>query len=151
MTTGAPARMSIEDRLDIIDLRSRYAFLVDRFDLDGVMDLWVDDDPVFDEEPLGLKRSVGKDQLRSYFQNDVFGMVDGMLHITGNHVIEEITETTARGFCSVMFDADVKNGGGTMHATAWYEDHYERVDGAWKFRSRVVRPFTKPQMDDYFR
>jgi SnoaL-like domain len=150
MTTAA-SRTRLEDRAEIIDLGSRYAFLVDRFDLEGVLDLWVDDEPVLDETPLGLKKSVGKEQLRQCLQDDVFGMVSGMLHMTGNHLVEQITDTTARGYCAVSFLADVKNGGGTMQATAWYDDQYERVEGIWKFRSRIVTPFTKPQFDNYFR
>jgi hypothetical protein len=34
-------------------------------------------------------------------------------------------------------------GGARLHGTVWYEDDYVRTDGGWRFRSRVVKPYTK--------
>jgi hypothetical protein len=44
-----------------------------------------------------------------------------------------------------LVEGDLK-AGGTLRATAYYQDSYEKVDGAWKFRKRVTIPFTKPQL-----
>ena len=65
------------DRREIVELTSRYAFLVDTFQLLPLMQLWVDE---------------------------------------------------------------------TMHAAAYYDDVYERVDDTWKFKSRTVYPLTTPQL-----
>ena len=58
---------------------------------------------------------------------------------------EDITETSARGVCTVLVEGEMRTGE-TMHAAAYYDDVYERVDDTWKFKSRTVYPLTTPQL-----
>lgn len=136
---------STDSRLDLIELTSRYAFAVDTFNLGAVMDVWVKDDPVFDERPLGLGRAQGTAAVRRYFSEDVFGKVDAIVHITTNHVFSAITDSSARGACTALVVGDAK-GGGSFQATVYYEDVFEVVDGGWRFRSRTVNPLAKPRL-----
>ena len=133
------------DRLEIIELTARYAFFVDTFQLEPLMQLWVDDEPTFDESRVDLGNNTGLDNIRSYFEDFVFGQMAKMAHITTNHIVENVTDTTARGHCSVLVEGEMKTGE-RMHAAAYYDDVYHRVDHAWKFKSRVVHPLTTPNL-----
>lgn len=140
-----PRDFAVADRLDIIELASRYAFFVDTFQLEPLMQLWVDDEPTFDESRVALGNNTGLDNIRSYFADFVFVQMAKMAHITTNHIVERITDTTARGSCSVLVEGEMKTGE-TMRAAAYYDDVYHRVGDAWKFKSRVVHPLTTPNL-----
>ena len=133
------------DRREIVELTSRYAFLVDTFQLLPLMQLWVDDEPTFDESRVDLGNNTGLDNIRRYFEEFVFGRMAKLAHITTNHIVEDITETSARGVCTVLVEGEMRTGE-TMHAAAYYDDVYERVDNTWKFKSRTVYPLTTPQL-----
>ena len=133
------------DRLAIIELTARYAFYVDTFQLEPLMQLWVDDAPTFDESRADLGNNTGLDNIRRYFEDFVFVHMAKMAHITTNHIVERVTDTTARGSCSVLVEGEMTTGE-RMHAAAYYDDVYHRVDDAWKFKSRVVYPLTTPNL-----
>ena len=137
--------IALLDRLEIIELTARYAFFVDTFQLEPLMQLWVDDEPTFDESRVELGNNTGLDNIRSYFEDFVFGQMAKMAHITTNHIVENVTDTTARGHCSVLVEGEMKTGE-RMHAAAYYDDVYHRVEHAWKFKSRVVYPLTTPNL-----
>lgn len=137
--------IALQDRLQIIELTARYAFYVDTFQLEPLMQLWVDDEPTFDESRVDLGNNTGLDNIRSYFEDFVFGHMAKMAHITTNNIVETVTDTTARGVCSVLVEGEMKTGE-TMRAAAYYDDVYQRVDDAWKFKSRVVYPLTTPNL-----
>jgi hypothetical protein len=147
MTTSRSLSL-IADRLEIIQLTARYAYLVDIKNLDLLMELWGDNDPVFDEEAFGLKRITGKNEIRNFVQSEIFGHMEALCHLTTNHIIEEITDSTATGTCTVLFEGDVSDGGGHLRATGFYEDQYVRENGMWKFSSRKVNPLTAPQFSE---
>lgn len=137
--------MTPADRLEIMDLVSRYAFFVDTFQLEPLMQLWVPDEPSFDESRVDLGNSTGLDGIRGYFRDFVFVQMAKLAHITTNHIVEELAEGSARGWCTVLVEGEMTNGD-TMHATAYYEDTYHRVDDTWKFKRREVHPLTTPQL-----
>lgn len=147
MTTTAQGALSTEDRLAIQDLVARYNLYVDTFQIEPLMSLWVTDDPFFDETNLGSGSASGLDSLRRFFMEGVFERMEGLAHLTGNYLIEEITENGARGRCTVFFEGNVR-GGGTIRVTANYDDVYERTSAGWKFRSRRVTPYTRRQTSD---
>lgn len=145
-TDGSLSR--IADRLDIIELTARHAFLVDTRNLDHIMDLWSDEDPIFDEESVGLKKITGKKAIRDYLETEVLGKLDASCHLTSNHIVENITAHTATGSSTIIFKGDVK-GGGPAEASAYYQDRYVREDGRWKFASRKVIPLTQMHLGGY--
>lgn len=144
MTTTV-GTLSIEDRLAIQDLVASYSFYMDTKQIEPLMRLFVTDDPVFDETRLGIPCASGFENIRQYFLKDVFDVMEGLAHLTGGFLIQEVTEKGARGVCTVFFDGDFK-GGESLHVAAYYEDVYERTSEGWKFRSRTVTPYTKPRM-----
>jgi ketosteroid isomerase-like protein len=137
----------IADRLEIIELTARYAFLADNRNLDEFMDLWSDDDPVFDEENVGLKKVVGKKAIRDYVET-IHGGLDAVCHLVTNHIVENISADTATGSHTVHVKGDV-TGGSSCETTAYYEDRYVRQGGRWKFASRKVTGLTKTVFGDY--
>jgi ketosteroid isomerase-like protein len=138
----------VADRLDIIELTAKHGFLVDTKNIDPLIDLWSDNDPVFDESEVGLKKITGKAAIREYLENDVFGNFHASCHLTSNHIIENITADTATGSHTVIFKGDVK-GGGPAEASAYYQDRYVREDGRWKFASRKVIALTQMVLGGY--
>lgn len=139
-----PESLSVQDRLELQELVARYNFYIDTFQIEPLMDLWVADDPFFDETKLDTGCHAGLDAIRRFFV-DVFDKMDGLSHITGNFIIEAVTDDGAIGVCTVFMEGDVR-GGGTVRATGYYDDVYERTDAGWRFRSRTVTPNTKPQV-----
>jgi ketosteroid isomerase-like protein len=136
--TSTNATNELADRLAIIELTSKYAHLVDTQQFDELLNLFAED-AVFDETNVGvdLRRLKGRDAIRAYFDNQMQALA-GCFHLTANHIIDGITETGARGTCSVFCDALFKSGE-SIHVDAWYDDTYTRTDDGWKFASRVVR------------
>lgn len=149
MTLSETGRSALTDRQEILDLVARWAYHVDTFQADPLMELWVTDDPVFDESGIGLGNNTGLANIKRYFEQDLFARMDTMAHIFSSHLLEELTDTTARAVSTVMVEGDVK-GGGTVHAIVHYRDVCERTTTGWKFRSRTVTPLTKPQIGAYF-
>ncbi|MFD2467795.1 nuclear transport factor 2 family protein [Amycolatopsis silviterrae] len=143
MTQSALALVA--HRLDIIELTAKYAYRLDTRQFDLLMELWSDDNPVFDEEDFELGKAVGKDEIRKHFENDIYGQMENLCHLTANHVITDLSETRASGTCHVFAQGDVR-AGGASRATAYYQDHYVRENGEWKFSSRKVIPLTRPEV-----
>jgi len=138
--TSTTTRLSVEDRLDIIELTARYSYHIDRYELEPLLELWTED-AVFDERPLGLYYAVGIDKIREFFEHD-YKVSSAHVHYMTNHILEAVSETEARGTCCGLVQADLHNGA-VIHATVNYTDEYVKRDGRWLFKSRVVRPFCK--------
>jgi len=100
MTTTVDT-LSIEDRLAIQDLVARYNFYVDTKQIDSLMGLFVTEDPTFDETRLGIPCASGFENLRQYYIKDVFEAMEGLAHLTGGYLIEEVTDKGARGVCTI--------------------------------------------------
>jgi hypothetical protein len=146
MTTPDPTLATIADKLAIQELLARYNWYVDQFIIDPLMALFVDDDPVFDETPAGLARSEGQDGIRTYFAEGLFKQLKFMVHLTTNSFLEELSDDTARGKCSAHVFAETHDGG-KVEVLCWYDDVYRRGEHGWQFVSRVVTPYTTPQLD----
>ncbi|QFZ24268.1 nuclear transport factor 2 family protein [Saccharothrix syringae] len=136
------------NRLEIIELTAKYAHRLDTRQIDLLMELWSDESPVFDEEDFGLGKATGKDEIRRHFEVDIYGQMENLCHLTTNHVINEISGSTASGTCTVFAQGDVR-AGGTSRATAYYRDQYVHENGVWKFSSRKVIPLTRPKVGNF--
>jgi len=145
MSAPTPSLETIADKLAIQELCARYAWYVDRFIIDPLMELFVDDDPVFDETPAGLGRSEGQDVIRAYYAEGLFKQLKHMVHITTNQFLEELSGDTARGKVSAHVFAETQDGG-KIEVLCWYDDVYRRGPNGWQFVSRVVTPYAAPQL-----
>jgi hypothetical protein len=126
----------LQARADIQDLNSFYALAVDTFRLEDAVNCWTVDG-VFDERQSGLDRYQGHDQIRAFFKDTILANISAVVHFMANHLITDITETTAKGTVFTLVEV-IKKDGVRSRVIAMYEDDYAKVDGAWKFRSRVI-------------
>ncbi len=122
----------------------RYAWAVDLQQMDDLLALWAPDG-VFDETPVGLSVSKGRQELERYFREDVFALFPASAHLTSNHLITDLTETSARGRVAATAEAEW-HAGGVVRAVCWYEDEYVKTAEGWQFKSRIVRPLLKPDL-----
>jgi hypothetical protein len=126
----------IEDRLAIRDLTSRYAYYVDTFQSDKLMELWAED-AVFDESRVGTGLHVGAGEIRAFF-DELKKTVSHQAHITSNQLIEELHDLRAKGIVFSMVEAVTIAG--NMRAVVYYCDEYVKSGGRWRFQSRVIHP-----------
>jgi SnoaL-like domain len=126
----------IEDRLAIRDLTSRYAYYVDTFQNEKIMELWTPD-AVFDESRVGTGRYDGAPAIRAFF-NELKKTVTHQAHITSNQLIEEMDDTHAKGIVFSIVEAVTIAG--NMRAVVYYSDEYVKAEGQWRFHSRVIYP-----------
>ena len=126
----------IADRLEIRELTARYAYYVDTFQTEKIMTLWADD-AIFDESRVGTGLHVGATGIRTFFEG-LKKTVTHQAHLTSNHLIEELNDTTAKGIVFSLVEAVTIAG--TMRATVYYADDYVKQNGRWVFQSRVIHP-----------
>ncbi len=126
----------IEDRLAIRELTSRYAYYVDTFQNDKLMELWTED-AVFDESRVGTGLHVGARAILAFF-DELKKTVTHQAHITANQLIEELHESSAKGIVFSIVEAVTLAG--NMRAVVYYSDEYVKSGGRWCFQSRVIHP-----------
>jgi len=126
----------IEDRLEIRDLTARYAYYVDTFKTDKIMSLW-SEDAIFDESRVGTGLHKGASAIRAFFES-LEKTLTHQAHITANHLIEEIDDTSAKGIVFSIVEAVTIAG--NMRAVVYYADEYAKLNGRWVFTSRVIHP-----------
>jgi hypothetical protein len=134
---------TIEARSEIRELTARYSLYVDTFQLEPLVALFVEDG-VFDEIPCGLGKHEGRTALKTYY-GQLFAIMEGVLHQTGNHILDQFDGTHARGSCTAIIIGVI--GGSRMQLTCRYDDVYVRTEHGWRFRSRVVCPYSPVDHD----
>jgi hypothetical protein len=135
--------MDIEDRFQIQDLVSRYAFFVDSF----MTREWVDvftPDAVLDESAFGMGRYEGHDALLGYAEA-IARRVEHLIHVMSNHLIWESTADTARGTCFAIVESMQKTGARARYHVK-YEDEYKKIDGKWLIHRRILRTSFPPEI-----
>jgi hypothetical protein len=133
--------LSATDRFEIMELTARYAYYVDTFQCEPLVDLFTQD-AVMDESRAGMGLHSGRNAIRTYFADGLFPRLTGIIHMTGNHIIDDVTEDGVRGKCSAIMEGDIR-GGGHIHGTCLYDDTYVRTEEGWKFASRIVSLLTQ--------
>ena len=126
----------IADRMEIRDLPSRYAFYVDTFRTDEIMSLW-SPDAIFDESRVGTGVHQGAPAIRKFFEG-LEKTITHQAHINANHFIDNIDDSRAHGIVFCVVEAITVAG--PMRAVIYYDDNYVKLDGYWRFASRVVHP-----------
>lgn len=132
-----------EDHLAIQELAYRYAYHADRKEWDAVLDLFVDD-CLFDETSIGIPLMDGKDAIRAYFNGDLIASVDYFVHYVTNHIILDYSGDHARGTCYILGTGKLKDGT-KVDVTGHKDDEYVKVEGRWRFKTRVFKIFSDPE------
>jgi ketosteroid isomerase-like protein len=123
------------DAGEIERLTYEYALRNDRFDVDGVMELWVDD-CLFDMSELGMRRLEGFAAVRGYFEKERDALTH-IMHVTTNHIID-VAGDEATGTAYFLAIA-VTNQGNENQARGFYDDRYVRTADGWRFAVRRLR------------
>lgn len=126
----------MSDERAIERLTYEYALRNDRFDVDGVMELWAED-AVFDQSAFGMKRHEGWDAVKRCFEKER-SVLSHIMHVTTNHLMH-VDGDEATGTAYFLAIAVTKQGNENQ-ARGVYDDRYVRTAAGWRFRSRVVRP-----------
>jgi SnoaL-like domain len=128
----------LTDIFEIQQLRSAYTWCLDTPDIDGLVNLFTEDAEC-EFGPYGLWRGHG--ELHAGFTEGSASADDHFLtmHITNNHVIENLDGSAATGYCYLLGQIL------TQHPSpdgilARYDDHYRKVEGRWLF-SKVKLTF----------
>jgi uncharacterized protein (TIGR02246 family) len=127
--------LTLEDRIAIEDLFTDYAWALDTGDVDAACALFTSDAVVAD--PGG--RYDGSDGVRAFFERFHSGspQFPGRQHWIGQTLLEgDGRRCTARSFAVVT---QLHGTGATnVHLVAHYRDALVKVDGAWRFRERII-------------
>jgi 3-phenylpropionate/cinnamic acid dioxygenase small subunit len=139
-------RISMTDvRGAIQNLIFTYADLLDKGDVQGVVDLFVDDAEVSVGPFLGAPTEIvgatfrGRDEIFSFHAHDGrrSPLAGRFLHITTNSIIdpdEEAGTASASSYYTVV--GSDPNGAITVFTGGRYHDRFRRVAGEWRFVSR---------------
>jgi ketosteroid isomerase-like protein len=111
---------------EIRQLAARYAVAVDARDLDGIVELFVDDVQV------GRDRR-GREALRQDFDRQLRAIGVSIL-LVGGHVIDLVDDDHATGVVSCRGEIEV--GDRWVVQAIQYHDTYERREGRWLFVRR---------------
>ena len=126
------------EKAAIGELVHRYATMVDTFRLEETLDCWTDD-AVFDETDTGFGTFSGREELRHFFQDQVFSRHRLLIHLTGNHLVTLGEKGRASGTAFVMAES-IRLDGVRSRMIAMYEDEYIKgADGVWRFSRRTMR------------
>jgi hypothetical protein len=129
--------MPIEDQLAILKLLSDYNHLVDAGAGEAWADLFVDEGML--DTGMGIVVEGGRDALVDFAQN-VPVMVPGTRHIATNPSIQgDANEADAACYLQ-MWATDENTTNTRLVISGVYQDKLRKVDGNWKFVSRVLHP-----------
>jgi SnoaL-like domain len=121
------------DRIESTDairqLASRYGMLLDQRDIEGVVQLFVEDTRV-------TRTERGHDALRSLLQY-LMRQFTTSIHFVGNHTIDFVDDDHANGI--VYCKAEHEYGDQWIMMAIQYWDRYERRDGRWLFVGRQIK------------
>jgi ketosteroid isomerase-like protein len=123
--------LSIEDRLDIVELINRYNTLADERDVEGTLTCYTEDGQITGDFGTGEGKAAMREDLPAIFE------AEGTLkrHLAVNHQLSgdgEIAE--ARYVLAVLEGESIPSVG----ATAIITDELQKVDGEWLVRRHNV-------------
>jgi len=119
-----------DDKLEILDLSSRYNRALDNRLVDVWLDTWVAEGVL--ETPFGVFR--GQEQLQN-FMNSLLETARGKRHWTANYLIEGFRDSATMS-CDLMIIQTQDHPG--IFATGVYVDTLVKTSGVWKFSERKL-------------
>lgn len=130
MTIDQDRLRKVEDELAIGQLRARYCHLLDDMQWPEFVNLFTEDG-VFQ----GLSKVQGHGALMHFFGTEVPQIAERFWHFCTNGTID-IQGDTATGRISMYYISITK--GVSYVSAGHYDDVVVRVNGEWKFKSRVI-------------
>ena len=123
---------TIEARDEIRELTARYCHAIAAADANAIVEMFCEDG-IF---RTGERVTKGKAELEKFYSNLAR---QPPIPFIQNHVIDELSDTTARARCSA--EIRMVQNGESVTTAGWYEDTYQKVDGQWKFSERNFHVF----------
>lgn len=121
----------VESHQAIQQLAARYALAVDSKDVEGVVNLFVED------VNAGRSWGTGREALRRFYK-DALSHFYRSMHLIAGHVVEFDDEDRAHGVVHCRAEHEAGQQWGIMVMN--YRDDYERRGGTWYFLRRRLQP-----------
>jgi SnoaL-like domain len=134
MTESAP--LTLQDRFDIADLFARYAWCLDRRDIEAFGDNFAPDGAI---DMPGVGRFQGREEVRRYARM----LTDdpaypGRQHWIGQSLIEgDTSRCSVRSYAMVTRRSD--SGASAILSLGYYSDQLVKLENGWVFGERVFR------------
>jgi uncharacterized protein (TIGR02246 family) len=128
--------VTVEDRLDIMDLLVRYAWYMDARDAEGFASIFA---PLGVWQPSTGTGGQGPDAIREAFRTRMASQPDNraLRHLTGPPMIDgDASRCTVRSMCQVV--VQTPEGSCLTTQVAEYVDTCVKVEGQWRFEHKLV-------------
>ena len=124
----------ISDRLELQDLVTRYADIIDRKAFAELSTIFTDN-AVIDYEATGAPKCSVQEMVA--FLNEAMSLFPNHQHLVSNTQFKVNGDTaTGRVMCFNPMEMAVEGGTQTFILGIWYVDEFVRVDDRWLFASR---------------
>lgn len=126
---------TVEDRLGVSDLFSRYLWAIDTGDVETLVSCFTEDGTL---ESPALGRSSGQDEIRAFAQRfaDYHRRGSQLRHVVSNLLVDtDGTHAKARCYLLVYLTRD---GQSRLLGPGRYECSLRKEGGAWRFTHRLV-------------
>jgi hypothetical protein len=124
----------------IRQLAARYGLAADSRDIDGLIDLFTDDDREHFQE--GIR---GREALRGYY-NESQRRYSNSQHFMCNHVVDVLDEDHATGVVYAYVEQELGDKWTVLALQYW--DTYERQGDRWLFAERRAKPWYFTEWDE---
>lgn len=128
--------MSLEDRLALQELNYKYAYYVDNFEPDNWAAIFAPDGILDETAFFDDAIFTGREAIRAYGVK-ICDTVDHIVHLINNHIISDLTATTARGTAVSLVETMRKNGD-RIRFHVKYDDEYVKVDDTWLIQRKIL-------------
>jgi uncharacterized protein (TIGR02246 family) len=128
--------LSLEDRVAIGDLYSRFAFAIDSSDADAWLSSFTEDATF-----IGRDTWVGHDGIKQMIAATIATVETRPMQRAQHHFYNLVVDgdgTTAKASCYLTWTGD-NSGTISSPMLAVYVDELAKVDGAWKFARKEIR------------
>jgi ketosteroid isomerase-like protein len=126
----------LEDQAEIRQLVSRYCFVVDDRDLEGMADCFTAEGRFRSAD--GVMDARGREAIIDQYHGR-FAVLGPGVHITHDHVVDFDDADADRATGRVSCSAELVRHGKPMLVALRYEDEYRRdADGRWRFADRLL-------------
>jgi uncharacterized protein (TIGR02246 family) len=122
---------ALREELDLRDLLTRYAWALDRRDLEAVMSYFHDDCVVVN--PRGSY--AGREAIRANYEH-LMPRGELLYHLTGNVAVQLLGEAEAT--MAAYFFSIVRSDGADQAVTGTYDDRLVKADGRWQIVERRI-------------